>query len=231
VAIAQSTLAMAVGSTEPALDVAGVAPIPSEMPALGIAMREAATRDPKLREALAQLKAQEAETKAIAAELRPELLITGTISGREGGAPASNGDRPDGAGFLPDVPNWDAGLVLSWPLLDGTIDARKRASRAKENERREEVEVARLALVTAVQQAYVAVDVARAAVPGLEGALKAAVENYAQAEARFKAGLGNSVELADAAGLRADAEIQLALGRFELARSRAAFGRAIAEGL
>ena len=54
--------------------------------------------------------------------------------------------------------------------------------------------------------------------------------NYAQADARFKAGLGTSVELADAEGLRTEAEIQLVLGEFELARARAAFGRTIAEG-
>jgi len=44
-------------------------------------------------------------------------------------------------------------------------------------------------------------------------------------------GIGNAVELADAEAVRTNAEIQLALGEFELARARAAFGRAIAEGL
>jgi outer membrane protein len=39
------------------------------------------------------------------------------------------------------------------------------------------------------------------------------------------------VELADAEAVRTDAEIQLALGEFDLERARAAFGRAIAEGL
>ena len=82
-----------------------------------------------------------------------------------------------------------------------------------------------------MQRAYVAVEVARDALPGLERAQVAARANYAQADARFKAGLGTRVELADAEALRTDAEIQLALGQFELARARAAFGRAIAEGL
>jgi hypothetical protein len=39
------------------------------------------------------------------------------------------------------------------------------------------------------------------------------------------------VELADAEDLRASSEINLSLGQFDLARARAAFGRAIAEGL
>jgi outer membrane protein TolC len=55
--------------------------------------------------------------------------------------------------------------------------------------------------------------------------------NYAQADARFQSGLGTSVELADAEAIRTDAEIQLAFGQFELARARAEFGRAIAEGI
>jgi len=63
----------------------------------------------------------------------------------------------------------------------------------------------------------------------LRRSLDAAVANYAQADARFRSGLGNAVELADAEALRTDAEIQLALGSFELARARAALGRAIAE--
>jgi outer membrane protein TolC len=75
------------------------------------------------------------------------------------------------------------------------------------------------------------VEVAREALPSLERELDAARANGAQADARFKAGLGTSVELADAEALRTDAEIRLALGTFELARARAAFGRAIAEGL
>jgi outer membrane protein TolC len=66
--------------------------------------------------------------------------------------------------------------------------------------------------------------------PGLSRAAQAAQANYAQADARFKAGLGTSVELADAEALRTQAEIQLVLGEFELARARAAFGRTIAEG-
>jgi outer membrane protein TolC len=61
--------------------------------------------------------------------------------------------------------------------------------------------------------------------------VEAARANYDQADARFKSGLGTSVELADAEALRTEADIQLALGQFDLARARAAFGRAIAEGL
>jgi outer membrane protein TolC len=58
----------------------------------------------------------------------------------------------------------------------------------------------------------------------------AARANQAQAEARFKSGLGTSVELAEAEALLAEAEIRKALGEFDVARARAALGRALAEG-
>ena len=231
VAVAESVLAASIGSPEPALDAAGTMPAPAEMPALASAMQRASTRDPRVLEALARMKAQEEQTKAVGAELRPDLSLTGTLSGRAGGAPPSSGDRADLSGLLPSVPNWDVGLVLSWPLFDGTIDARRAASRSQEQVRREEIDVARQSLVATIQQAYVQVDVARAALPGLQRAVDAAIANYAQADARFKAGLGTSVELADAEALRVSTEIDLAMGTFDLAKTRAAFGRAIAEGL
>ncbi len=229
--VAQSVLAAAIGSPELAIDVTGDAPKAGDLPSLTDAMQRAAARDPRILQALAQLKAEEARTRAIGAELRPDFSLTGTVSGRAGGAPPTSGDTPAGGGFLPVVPNWDVGIVFSWPIFDGTVSAREDASRAREQVRREEIAAVRLAQVASIRQAYVAVDVARTALPAYERAVEAAKANYAQADARFRGGLGTSVELADAEAIRTDAEIQLAMGRFELARSRAAFGRAIAEGL
>ena len=116
-------------------------------------------------------------------------------------------------------------------MFDPTINARQRASRVAEEVRRSEVDLVRQQVVASVEQAYVGVGVAREALPSLQHELEAARANYAQADARFKAGLGTSVELADAEALRTDAEIRLALGVFELAKARSSFGRAIAEGL
>lgn len=230
-AVAQAVLAATVGVTDTALDVAAAPPTASEMPALHIAIQQAAARDPRILQALAQLKAEEQRTRAVGAELRPDVFVTGTLSGRAGGAPPSgNGSAADASGWLPYVPNWDVGLVFSWPLFDGTVSARENASRAHEQVRREEIAVVRYQQVAAIRQAFGAVDVARATLPGLQRAVEAARANYAQADARFRAGLGTSVELADAEALRTEADIQLALGQFELARTRSMFGRAIGEG-
>lgn len=230
--IAQSTLAAAIGSPESALDVLGEAPAAADLPALEGALTSVITRDPAIQEQIAALKAQEQHTKAIGAELRPDLSATATFSGRAGGAaPSGNGDSPPGNGFLPGVPNWDVGLIISWPIFEGTVHARQEASRAEEQVEREEVALVKQTVRANVQQAYVAAKVARDELPALKQAVEAAVANYSQAEARFKAGIGNAVEIADAEALRAEAEIQMGLGIFEVARSRAALGRALAEGL
>ncbi len=231
VAVAQVVLSAAIGAPDPAVDAGGEAPSPTDMPALAEALRLAQQRDPRLAETLAQLKAAEESTRAVGAELRPDLSLTATFSGRAGGAPPSSGATANGDGWVPNVPNWDAGLIITWPLFDGTIAAREKAARSLEQVRRDEIDVTREQETADVRRTYVQVQVANTALGALGNEVVAAHANYDQADARFRAGIGNAVELADAEAVRTDAEIQLALGVFELARSRAAFGRAIAEGL
>jgi outer membrane protein len=228
---AETVYAAAVGVPDQALDVTGTQGAPADLPALSEAEARAAARDPRILQALAQLRAEEERTRAIGALQRPDLSLTGTISGRAGGASPTSGDAATGNGWIPNVANWDVGAVLSWPLFEPTVRARERASQFAEQVRREELAQVRYQDVAAVRQAFVSVQVARAALPALQQTVEASHANYAQADARFKAGLGNAVELADAEAVRADAEIQLALGVFDLARARAVFGRTIAEGL
>jgi outer membrane protein TolC len=228
---AQGVLAAAIASPALLVDAGADAPQPADTPSLDAGLQQAAARDPAVREALARVRLRELQTEAIGAELRPALTLTGTLSGRAGGAPPSSGDTSTTNGWLPNVPNWDVGLLFTWPLYDGVVDARQRASRRWEDAERAGVGLVRQQLVAGVQQAYVAFGAARDVVPGLERAVDAARANMAQADARFRMGIGTSVELADASALLADAEIQLAVGRFEVARARAALGRVISEGL
>ncbi len=229
---AQAVFAATVGVDQSRLDAAEppeqvVAPAPP----LDQALRELAAKDPAVRVAQARLAAQQATTRVFSTALLPELFITSSLSGRAGGAPVPSGGVPGGNGYIPSVPNWDAAVVLSWPILDFGIFAQRSASESQERARQAELLEAGQQSTTAVEQAYASLEVAQAALPGLVEALNAAVANGAQADARFREGLGTSVELADAEALRTDAEIQLAVGRFEVARARALLGRVIAEGL
>jgi outer membrane protein TolC len=230
-AIAQAVLGAAIGSTEPAIDASDQALRPSDMPTLADALTMGLQREPRLAAAIAQLKGTEEQSRAIGAELRPDLSLTATLSGRAGGAPPSSGSVPNGAGWIPGVPNWDAGLLLIWPLFNGVVVARRDAAVAEEQVRHDDIDVARLQVVSRIRETYEKVQVARSAVVALQNSVVAARANWQQADARFGAGIGNAVELADAEAVRTDAEIQLALGEFDLEQARAAFGRAIAEGL
>jgi outer membrane protein len=227
----RSAFAAATGVPELELDVQGEPPSLAALPTLAAALARAARRDPVLLQAAALLTAQRSTTRAIGAQLRPDLALTASFSGREGGASPDTGETPRFDGWLPDVPNWNVGLVLRWRLYDRTILARRDASRQREEVRRAEVDTARQEQVAGIKQAHVRVQVAQSALAALEQALEAARANHAQAEARFRGGLGTGVELADAEAVRVDAEMQLIVGRFELARARALLGRLIAEGL
>lgn len=228
-ASSRAVLAAATGWDGPALDAAGVPAEARPIATLDEALRLGAARDPSVLEAKARVRAEEERTRAIGAEMRPDLFLTTTFSGRAGGAPPSSGPSADYGGWVPYVPNWDVGLVLSWPILDATVLARKSASRAREDVRREELALARRDEDVRVREAWLGVEIARVALPALERAVVAAQANWAQADARFKSGLGTSVEIADAEDVRASAEVALALGRFGLARAQAGLGRAIAE--
>jgi outer membrane protein TolC len=226
---AQAVLAAAVGEEEALIDVAGaVAALPA-LPPLSEAVKRAASADPLILEARSRTESAEALVRAVAAEDRPDLVLTASMSGRAGTAEPSSGSLSDGYGPLPTVPNWDVGLVLRWNVHDPIVAARRQAAAARADVARAELSVLAQQEVAAVQQAYVAFEVSQAALSSLGRAVEAAHANYAQAEARFKAGLGTSLELADAETVRTDAEIQLALGEFDARRARASLSRLLAE--
>ncbi len=226
--VAQVIFAAAVGVPEPRLDAAGEPGAPTAAPSAA-SLTDAAERDPLVREALARQQAQRALTTAAEAELRPDLFLTAGVNGRAGGAPAAGAEGASCRGLIPDVPNWDAAVVLSWPLYDRSSTARRDASRAREQQRRAEVSLARQRVASGLQQALASFELSGQALPSLQRSLSAARANQVQADARFKAGLGSSVELADAEALLVQAEIELAVGKFEQARARARLGRAASE--
>lgn len=247
-AVARATFAAAVGVKETELDAAepkpadagGTADAPAApaagdaaqkpLPSLRTALERAEANEPLLKEAGARVEASKAVTEAVSAQARPRLFATASISGRGGGADPSNGPAAELGGWVPEVPNWSVGLVLSWPVFDATVSARADAARAREDAARAELLAARQRVRTRTQQAYKEAHVAGEALAALRSAAAAATANYAQAEARFNAGFGSSLELADAETLRTQAEIELAIGEFQRSRARAALDRATVDG-
>jgi outer membrane protein len=226
---AQAVLAAAVGVSDRLLDATPDPAPPPPLPQLDKALATGIARDPVLRAADSRVQSQRALTRAIGSETRPALDLTAALSGRAGGAAPSSGESVSGEGFVPEVPNWDVGLVLRWPLYDAVVAARVRASVARERALQSDADALAQRERTSIERAYVTTKIAQVSLAGLERQVAAARANYAQAEARFKAGLGTALELADAEYLRTDAEIQLAGGRFELSRARAVLGKLLAE--
>ncbi len=220
----RAALAAAIGSTAVEVDARPLTRDERPGPAFDEVLRAATERNPAILAARSRVKAQSSATSAITHELIPNLFASAGLSGRAGGIAPAAGDGPYGGGWLPDVGNWHLGLALTWTLFDGTVLARRSASIAREEAARAELDLARLSLSFGAERAYLDLDASRRALPGLEQSVTAARANQAQAEARFKAGLGNVVELADAENLLTSAQLELAVGEFAVARARAALG-------
>jgi outer membrane protein TolC len=226
--VARSVLAVAVGVDDVELDVTQGASEPAELPPLARMLGMAAA-SPGVLEGRARLEAQRAATKAIDAQTRPNVMATASVSGRAGGATPSAGPVPYGEGWLPTVPNYDVGVVLTWPIVEPIWDRRAEASRAREQALAFEAEAMLKSQRGAIAAAYTEAVVSQQTLAALQRGADAGRANYEQAENRFRVGLGTSTELADAQALRTEADIQLAIGRFQVARTRAALERAVAE--
>ena len=227
--VARGVFAAAVGFDQPELDAGDDASDVPPLPSLADAEARAVEADPAVEEAVGRVRAEHALAESVGATSRPNLFVTAQASVRAGGAAASNTVLPEGRGFEPNVPNYSAGVVLSWPFFEPVTSARVRALRSREHALASEVEVTRQRAFSRTHQAYQNVQVATAALSALAKAVQAARANHEQAEGRFRAGLGTSTELADAETLRLNAEAEQVIGTYQAETARAELSRAIAE--
>jgi outer membrane protein len=211
---ARAGLAASIASDRLQVDVVELAPDARPAPALDEAFAEAAQHNPAIAGALAQLRAATADVKATTRALLPDVYASAGISSRAGG-------------WVPDVPNWYLGLVVHWNVFDGTIWARRDAAQARAAAARFDLDSVKMTVGLATERAWLDLDAALKVLPGLETNVDAAKANFAQADARFRAGLGNIIEVADAEALITNAELQLAVGRFNVDRARAQLGRVL----
>lgn len=178
---------------------------------------EAVSGRPELAAQRAAVLAQEHSARAARRALWPSLRLGA-------GADASG---PWEAGFDPTL-GTSVGLTLSWPIFDGlSSPAAADAARARLS-----VERARLAdreqgVWEQVEDAAAGVASARAEQPAAEEALAAARELLGLAEARYREGVGTSLELADAELELASAAAERVRVEYDLAGARAQLLRAL----
>jgi outer membrane protein TolC len=229
---ARTTLAAAIGSEALEVEVEGTPAIDAELPPLTSTVAEAVAREPRLQAVEDQAKAQGARVRASKAELRPQVYAIGSVLGAGGGAPNGRGAgqfTAYGKGGIPWTPNYYAGLVMAWNMLDGPALAQRDAAEAEAKAARKRVDDARHQARSEAAQAWAQTQAALKALPEYEQALHAAEISYQQMDGRYSEGLATIVELTDAEALRVDAQINLAVGKFEAARSRARLDRALAK--
>ena len=227
--VTRALLAAAMGSDADQIDAApGDVALPPS-PSLELAVQRAIRQSPRLQAAAAQLDAQQARTHVEEAKRHLELHATAGVSGQAGGAQPSSGATPALGGWLPEVPNWFAGVVLNWPIYDAHQNAVIASSSARESVLQREVEALREARRVAVRRAWSDVQAALQQLPAMQRARDAAQLNASQADARLRAGLATGVEVVDAETRLAEAEILIATGEFRAARARAVLARTMAE--
>lgn len=176
--------------------------------------------------AIEEVKARE---KALDRAWYPRFNLLATTYGR------GTGIEPDGrtggaaSGLGPNIGNWGVGMNITFPLFDiAGIRARKGIEAAQERTEQARYRQVLQDLDGRVAKARATLDGARRVAANTPVQLDSARAAWQQAEARYKAGLGAIVEVAEAQRLLTQAEIDDSLAR--LAVWRAALAVAAAEG-
>ena len=120
------------------------------------------------------------------------------------------------------VPNWNVGVTLTWPILQGGLTN----GQIREAEGNLEVIDAQLTALqvqvrTQVDQARLAVRAAKSSIEAAGEALTNAQLQLKLAEGRFTAGVGSIIELTDAQVAYTSARAQVVQAHFSLSNSRA----------
>jgi len=152
----------------------------------------------------------------------PHFTLEALSSARGSGQNSKGGIAPGWNGLGPDIHNWEAGLTVSLPLLDlPSLRERKKVEEA--NRRREQAlyDQTLQDLTGQLAKAVAALAGARRVAQNTPIQLRASRDSEAQARARFQAGLGTIVDVAEAQRLLVQAETDDSLARLAVWRALA----------
>jgi len=218
VALAQITLARLLGVTSGAVAIDAttlVDHVPTDVPT------PSTTTHPLTQFRQAAVDVAQAQAHILSRTDLPHVYFQSSVFARGSGANA-NGQLDGGfSGLGLDRANWAAGVQVVFPnAFDYTsLRARKAAAAASARAESALYDEALLTVTSQQQEAAVMVQAARAVAANTPVQLAAARESEAQATARYQAGLASIVEVADAQGLLAQAEVQDQLARIDVWRA------------
>ena len=186
-------------------------------PAVADVLAQAMARRPELSSLDARLFAQQSQVDARRNSFWPSLSAGGQVA-------IAGVEQPGGR----TVPSWHVGLQLAVPLLAGGADrARLREERAVLRGLEAARATVALHIRVEAQQLVNGVTAASARQEAAAAIVVQARENLAIAEGRYRAGVANIIELADAQSTLTSAEAQQARAEFELEVARARLERAV----
>jgi len=120
------------------------------------------------------------------------------------------------------VPNWNVGVTLTWPILQGGLtNGQVREAEANLEAIDAQLAALRLQIRTQVDQARLAVRAAKSSIGAADEALTNARLQLKLAEGRYSAGVGSIIELTDAQVAYTAARAQVVQAHFNLSNSRA----------
>ncbi|HEX7476598.1 MAG TPA: TolC family protein [Polyangiales bacterium] len=177
---------------------------------------------PRVREADARAARFAQLRRSAEFEYLPRVELVAALSARGSGLYGS-----PAAGALPDVPNWAAAVVFSWPLLDLPKDhAQARAAAADEAQALAQRDEVTLAAQSQLESAHSLLQGARRVALSTPAALTSATAAQTQARARYDAGLTSILDVADAQRALAQAELDDVTARLDVQRAALLLARA-----
>jgi len=174
--------------------------------------------------AVEEVKARE---KALDKTYYPKFNSQGALYARGSGANTDGTTGGAFSGFGPNIQNWALGFSVTFPVMDiYSLRIRKQVEQQHEKTEAARYDQMLLELNTRVETARAQLDGARRVLASLPPQLKAARDGVDQATARYKAGLGNIVETAEAQRLLAQSEIDESLAKLNIWRAMLAVAAA-----
>lgn len=184
---------------------------------------------PLARQQDAVVQETQAQQRVLQRSYYPRFFLQGSTYARGSGARVDGTTGGPFSGFGPSVQNWAIGLTVTFPAMDLlSIHARERVQLHQERAAAAQYRRILQDLEMQFEQAQARLQGARRVAQNTPIELDAARMAEQQATARYKSGLGNIVEIADAARLRTQAEIDDSLAK--LGVWRALLSVAVAQG-
>jgi outer membrane protein TolC len=179
------------------------------------------TKNPMMAEQQAAIDEAEARVQAANRSYVPRVTLQGATTMRGSGALPSGATLDGLNGLNPTVPNWAIGATVTFPVFDlAAIRARQALQTANLQTEHDQYNQILTELTGRLNRAKAQLEGARALAQNAPIQVAAAEAGTRQATARYQAGLGTLVDVADAQRLLTEAEIDDRLAKLGVWRAK-----------